>query len=72
MHRIARNVIAMLFVLPISLAAQVRWPLPLPAPAGTTSESSLVSTGEPGEPLAISSAIVAPDGRGHNRIRLQH
>src|SRR5215469_18459308 len=42
--------------------AQVRWPVPPPAPAGTTSEATLIPANESGERLTIEGTVFAPDG----------
>ena len=50
------------FMLPALAAAQVRWPVPPPAPPNTSPEATLVAPGEPGEPLVIDGTVFAPDG----------
>jgi protocatechuate 3,4-dioxygenase beta subunit len=34
-----------------------------PAPAGTTSHATLVKPGEPGDPLAVTGQVFAPNGK---------
>jgi len=62
LYRTPVRALVHVFVLTAIAGAQVRWPVPAPAPPNTGPEAALSPPGEPGEPLVIQGTVFAPDG----------